>query len=145
MNKIFKSKTGASVVEFAFVLPLLLVIVFGIVEFGTLLYNQQIITNASREGARKGIVAQQPRVPGHGAGSIDETIQKYCSARLFTFSGIKNPPQTEFPDGHNSGAVFGDDLKVRVTYNFEFLVIPNFIPGINKLRTLRAETLMKYE
>jgi Flp pilus assembly protein TadG len=48
---------GASMVEFALVLPILILILFGIIEFGILIYNQQVITNASREGARYGIVS----------------------------------------------------------------------------------------
>ena len=42
--------------EFAIVMPLLFVILFGIIEFGILLYDKAMITNASREGARAGIV-----------------------------------------------------------------------------------------
>jgi Flp pilus assembly protein TadG len=144
MNKIFKSQSGASVVEFAFVLPLLLVIVFGIVEFGTLLYNQQLITNASREGARAGIVARVPRLLDYGNPSIDKVVQTYCSNYLITFGSTNSPPTTSFV-GYASDALFGTDLKVTVNYTFEFLVIPNFVPGINKLRTMKAETLMKYE
>ena len=53
---------GAVAVEFAFVLPLLVVLLVGIMEFGLILYNQQVITNACREGARAGIVARSPRL-----------------------------------------------------------------------------------
>ena len=60
------SQKGASAVEFALVLPLLMLITFGIIEFGMLMYNKQVITNASREGARAGIVASSPRVPATG-------------------------------------------------------------------------------
>ena len=55
-------KTGVAVIEFAIILPLLLVIIFGIIEFGLVLFNKQVITNASREGARAGIVARNPRM-----------------------------------------------------------------------------------
>lgn len=53
--RILKNK-GAAVVEFAVVLPILLLLVFGIIEFGFLLYNKAMLTNASREAARVGIV-----------------------------------------------------------------------------------------
>ena len=43
---------GAAAVEFAFVLPVLLLLVLGLIEF-SLLFNAQIsVTNAAREGAR---------------------------------------------------------------------------------------------
>ena len=50
----WKNNKGASAVEFALVLPILIVLLFGIVEFGLLMYNKAVITNASREGARDG-------------------------------------------------------------------------------------------
>ena len=54
------SQRGASAVEFALILPLLIVLTFGIIEFGLLMYNQQVLTNAAREGARYGIVQTDP-------------------------------------------------------------------------------------
>jgi Flp pilus assembly protein TadG len=48
-----RDQNGGAAVEFAIILPLLIALLFGIVEFGLLLYNKQIITNASREGAPK--------------------------------------------------------------------------------------------
>ena len=43
---------GAAAVELALVLPLLLLIVGGIVDFGRFFYTQNIVVNAAREGAR---------------------------------------------------------------------------------------------
>ncbi len=51
-----RSDHGASAVEFALVLPVLMLLTFGIIEFGVLLFDKAVITNASREGARMGIV-----------------------------------------------------------------------------------------
>lgn len=50
-----KDEGGASLIEFALVLPALLVIVFGLVEFGRLVGVTTQVTTASREGARYGI------------------------------------------------------------------------------------------
>jgi Flp pilus assembly protein TadG len=48
----FHSDEGSAVVEFAIVLPILLLVVFGVINFGVLLYNQSVITNSAREGSR---------------------------------------------------------------------------------------------
>ena len=43
---------GAAVVEMAVVTPLLLTLLFGVIEFGNSVMFRQILTNAAREGAR---------------------------------------------------------------------------------------------
>ena len=55
MRKI-KKQSGAQLVEFAILLPILVVVIFSAIEFGFMLYDQAVITNASREGARAGVV-----------------------------------------------------------------------------------------
>ena len=56
-----KSEHGVIAVEFALVLPILITLVAGIIEFGVALYFQGVITNASREAARAGIIIGDPR------------------------------------------------------------------------------------
>src|ERR1700758_4127008 len=56
-----KKQAGVAAVEFAIVLPVLLLIIFAIVELGIALYDKAVITNASREGARAGIVLKSPK------------------------------------------------------------------------------------
>jgi len=48
-----RSQAGAELVEFALILPMLLVIFGGIVDFGLILQRQQVVTNAAREGRRR--------------------------------------------------------------------------------------------
>ena len=45
-------RRGAAAAEFAVVLPVFVLLIFGILEFGRMIMVQQILTNASREGAR---------------------------------------------------------------------------------------------
>jgi Flp pilus assembly protein TadG len=47
---------GAQAVEFALVLPFFILILLAVLDFGMLAYNKAIITNASREGVRSGVV-----------------------------------------------------------------------------------------
>ena len=136
------SQKGASLVEFALVLPLLMLILLGIAEFGFLLYNKQVITNASREGARAGIVAQNPRVSN---GAIVGVVNTYCTGHLIP-SGGSAGVTTSAP----AGTLFGQPLTVTVTYPYQFLVFDNivraffggtYVEGI----TLTAVTVMRYE
>ena len=51
-HRIIKSEKGASAVEFALILPILVILVFGIVQFGIAYNNYIALTHAAREGAR---------------------------------------------------------------------------------------------
>ena len=56
VRSIRATETGQSLVEFAMVLPLFLVLLFGLVDFGRAFYSWMVITNGAREGARAGAV-----------------------------------------------------------------------------------------
>src|SRR6186713_1829831 len=49
-------RRGAAAVEFAIVLPVFVILVFGMIEYGRMVMVQQVITNASREGARSAVL-----------------------------------------------------------------------------------------
>lgn len=132
-----RGQKGAAVIEFAIVLPVLVLLLFGTIEFGLLLYNQQVITNASREGARAGIVAQTPRVTPQ---AISGVVTNYCGGRLITFgdSATAGP----YVSVSSTGTTFGSDLTVLVTYNYNFLVLSNL--GFGQ-QVLRGQTVMRLE
>jgi Flp pilus assembly protein TadG len=66
-----KSERGAELIEFALVLPLLLLVVLGIVDFGFLFQRMEVVTNAAREGARLGVL------PGYSATDVCARVVNY--------------------------------------------------------------------
>jgi Flp pilus assembly protein TadG len=141
-----KQERGAAAVEFALILPLLVVMVFGIIEFSILFYNKAMITNACREGARAGIVYDFPDRPS--AADITNVVNGYCASHLITFGDPAQGPSTVV-SGIGGGS--GDNLTVTVTYNYDFLVLPNFLGAFfansnfgNRI-TLGATTVMRLE
>jgi Flp pilus assembly protein TadG len=62
-----RAERGASAVEFALVLPLLLLVIAGVVDFGRALFTQVILTNAAREGARAAIFTTSTPGPSERA------------------------------------------------------------------------------
>jgi Flp pilus assembly protein TadG len=123
----FASQKGAALVEFAFVLPILLILVFGIIEFGFLLYNKAVITNASREGAREGILFA-PRT--------STTLVSDIEGRVTNYSDNWMIPKTVDPTTAVSGTCkdeanyedrAGKQLTVNVSYLYPFIVFPNII------------------
>ena len=137
MKKLLSEK-GIVAIEFALVLPVLIMLVFGIVEFSLLLYDKQVITNASREGARRGIISQSPRVSD---GEIISVINTYCSTYLISFGAV-SPPTISIV---RAGTSFGNNLTVTVAYTYNFLLLPNFVAGIAGGKNLNATTVMKME
>ena len=136
-KRIIKDQKGGALVEFAIVLPLLALLAFGIIECGIFLYDQSVITNASREGARAGITQKVD------TGGITNIVNTYCTNRLITFSGGSVLPATTFPDGDNIGKSSGVDFSVEVTYNYTLLVSQLF--GLGSTKILTAKTLMYME
>lgn len=130
------NEKGVAAVEFAIVLPVLIVLIFGIVEFGLLLYNRQVITNASREGCRAGIVQ---RTPKRTADEIEAIVNNYSASNLITFAPASDPVTTVT----GAGGSFSEPLTVRVEYTYTFLILPNFVSGL--LGGISAETVMLHE
>ena len=50
---VVRDHTGSALVEFAFVLPVLLLLMLGLVQFGMMFYNYILVTNAAATGARE--------------------------------------------------------------------------------------------
>jgi len=133
-----KDQKGGAAVEFALILPLLIFLLFGIIEGGLLLYNKQIITNACREGVRAGIVVRQPRLTD---GEIATVVNQYAQNYLVTFGTGTININSILPVNRDPG-IFGTDLIMDVTYPYNFLVLSAF--GFGPI-TLHAQTIMKME
>lgn len=138
-DRVYNKQHGGSAVEFAIILPLLLLFVFGVIEWGVYLFDDHIVTNASRAGARHGIVSASPRVPDS---EIRSTILSYTASNLVTF-GTPAPP--DIPPIAIC-TVSGDQLAVTVNYTYNFLVLPSLTAGlVPSSKTITATTVMRCE
>lgn len=52
LRRVRTSETGQTLVEFSMVLPLLLILIFAILDFGRAMYSWSVLSNAAREGGR---------------------------------------------------------------------------------------------
>lgn len=99
-----KRDRGAAAVEFALMLPLLLLLVFGIIDFGRALNAQVTLTQAAREGARL-VALNQPNVvtrtqgAATGLSNVTVTVVSACPPG--------SPPLA--------------DAQVNVSYQFAFI------------------------
>ena len=136
--KIFNQK-GAAAIEFAIICPLLLTITFGIVEFGIICFDKATVTNAAREGARAGIVYADPEITD---AEIEAVVDNYCKDHLVTFGATPSTPVTQVL---RTTETFGQAVTVRVSYQYNYLVLPNFVGALSGNIILSSETTMRKE
>lgn len=105
--RIIKNEKGANAVEFALILPILIMLVFGIFQFGITYNNYITITHAAREGARQAAVALDP--------TNHSPLKQFIIDRAYPL----NPPLTEADIiiSHPPDPKIGDPVEVVITYN----------------------------
>ncbi len=131
--------TGAAAVEFALVLPVFLILVFGLIELSLILYNSAVITNAAREGARAGVVLRQPKL---SAAEIQQVAQTYAQGQLISF-GTATPPTVTVTSG--VGGSFGTPLTVNVSYSYTSLGLSSFLTALGTPLVLSSTSVMSNE
>ena len=129
---------GSAMIEFALILPMLLLVLFAIVEFAIALYDKAVITNASREAARAGVVFKVPQLT---TDQIKAVAVNNCEDFLISF-GTAAPSVTV---SHPSGTGTGDPLTVTVSYPYTGLVLGAWLHSVTDALELSATTTMNYE
>ncbi len=143
-------RRGQSLVEFALVLPIFAILLFGIIDFGRFVYAANALNNGVREGARSGSVTIRPSPLCDGL-SRDACVKAVVANLSWGVPGSSitttvtcervvpnNPtPQPVIPI---SGCRTNDLLRVKATAPFTLVtpLIAQFLGG----RTLSGEALV---
>ena len=154
MRDKLRTQSGVAAVEFAVILPILVLIGVGICEFSVIYYDKAMITNASRVGARVGIkLTDEPWDDTRT--KIENEIDSYfknLTSMEFLLLSLGNPSNlttekyiTRAPDPSTGNYSPGGTLAVTVKYTYTFAVLPNFITSIINPITLTGETVMVFE
>lgn len=104
------SESGQALLELAFVLPIMLVFLLVLVDFGLALDRREVIQHAAREGARYGAVH-----PGVNA-IIDETVKQ--SQEVLDASNV-SVCYEDGPNGQTAGNA-GSYVRVSIDYTYGF-------------------------
>jgi uncharacterized membrane protein len=122
--QILRNKKGAALVEAAVILIPFLLLLLGIIEFSLVLYNQQVINNAAREGARAGIIVRQPRLSDD---QIRTVVANFARDNLVTFGDDQFDDSAIVIQRDPLPINFGDRLVVSANYTYGFLVVPQLV------------------
>ncbi|OGO18769.1 MAG: hypothetical protein A2Z14_06360 [Chloroflexi bacterium RBG_16_48_8] len=123
------SPSGQELVEFAIVLPLLLLVTFGVLDLGRIFHAAITITNAAREGARYGMKHSEDM-----DGIVSATLAEAQDSGIDLSTSIID---VSCPEGCASGL----PIRVTVQYNFTFIMVGFVFPEPN-LAIIRSAEMM---
>ena len=128
LHRLNRDESGQTMAEFAIVLPVLVVLLFGIIQFGILFNNFVTLTDAARAGAREGAVSRNDANPIGAA----TTAVRNSAADL---------NQTNLGVTVNSTWVAGTDVTVTATYPWSVSLLGWVVAG----GTLKSQTTERVE
>jgi Flp pilus assembly protein TadG len=80
---------GAAAVEFALVLPILLTLTLGAIDFGWFFYIDQLVTNAAREGARAGTLVAPTAAAATAENAAQTAAESYLTKVSLSATGVE--------------------------------------------------------
>lgn len=135
IKRLRRGESGQAMLEFALILPIFLLILCGIIDFGWLFYNQLALNNICREGARYAIVNTEEKTQADILSHIDAFIDSNYAIQDVDV-GITYSKPTDPLSG---------DVTVAVSREFSYLTpIISTVTG-QPTRILSAEVVMKVE
>ncbi len=139
VQRLMASERGVVGLEFVLVFPFLMMVLFGIVDTSLILCDKAVITNASREAARAGVVV---RVPPMAASDVAAVAMSYAQGNLVTGGTPASPTVTV---DQSAGTTSGSPLKVTVSYTYSGLVLGSALSSFTGPITITAQSVMNYE
>jgi Flp pilus assembly protein TadG len=138
---LFRCEKGAQLVEFALVLPLLLLVMLGIAEFGFIFNRYEVLTNAAREGARIAVL------PNYEVADVQARVNSFLTAGRIPLAG-RTPATVTYPDLVLPDGTTIQMARVTVTYTHTYMFIPriaNWFSASYTTQVLSAVSEMRLE
>jgi hypothetical protein len=134
---------GQSLVEFAFVIIFLLIVIFGVIDFARLFFAYATMSNGAREGARFGIVAP-PLSASPGEISCDDPDIIARAHEMMVLIGAEADVEVFCPgddDGNEVGCTTPHECRIQVVVTSSFPMWTPVLPSMN----LEARASMHFE
>ncbi|MFN3944211.1 MAG: TadE/TadG family type IV pilus assembly protein [Allosphingosinicella sp.] len=117
LRRLIRSERGLGAVEFALVAPVLLLLIFGMLQLGMLFIASNGLTHAVAEGARYATIFPRP--------TDEELIAHIEGARFGMKESRVTEPKIEWQQVEGSGAHFVDiEMRYAMPLNFVFFETP---------------------
>jgi len=133
-----RATRGMATVETVIVLPLLLMLLFGIAEFSLVLSRWQAVTNAAREGARTAIVFRSSCVVADVEAAVRQRVKDYATPLGITL----NDSQIQISGVCGTS---NTNSTVRVTSPYQFRVLGSFAPSLSPTVNTTGTSVMRNE
>ena len=141
VEKLRKSEQGSAAVEFALILPVLASILFGAIDFGRMMWFQEVLANATRVGARQATMFEA----GNGKAAVHTAVSNALTAGGVDVGGLNVVVDgAGFDQAAAGNPAQGLPVNVNATVPFSFFVIDKLVPGVNN-GTLTARVTMMME
>jgi Flp pilus assembly protein TadG len=127
-----------AMVEMVIVLPLLLMVLFAIMEFGVLFGRWQTVTNAAREGARTAVVFRTNCDTDAVRTEVKDVVKNYASGIGITLVDTDISVDGICGDKNTSSTV-------SVIFPYTFTVLPGFAASVNPTIDLVGNSVMRNE
>jgi Flp pilus assembly protein TadG len=138
----WRCDSGAEFVEAALAFPLLLLIVLGIMDFGLMFQQYEVITNAAREGARIAVL------PNYNDADVTARVNQYIDASFLSTGGSVTVAPVARTNVVITAGKCMTAATVSLTYPHEFFFlggIGNYFGATFGTKTLRASSTMRAE
>jgi Flp pilus assembly protein TadG len=146
-----RREEGTALIETAFVLPIMLLVCVGILEFGRAYQTWQVVTNAAREGARVAIL------PDYSDDSVRARVKTYLKNGGLPAAIVDDTAKTKVLitattiPVNTAGTVTASAARIVVEYPFEFMVLQPVAQLVvngstaGQAFTMRMTTIMRNE
>jgi len=160
MKNRFSSTDGQTLVEFVLIFILLLAVVFGIIEFALISFDKVMITHASREAAREGVLFRvdpvtydySPLTDTEIKNAVNDSIQNNLVTFGAPFDANTDVTASWSADGGSTWtstlpteAGTGEMLRVEVRFSYSYLLLPNFLNFGGSTLNLTSSSTMRME
>jgi Flp pilus assembly protein TadG len=126
---------GAALIEFAFILPVLLLLFLGIFEFGMLFQRYEVLTNAVREGARLRSLGDA----NYQTQDVIDRVNSYLAASGVPGAAAVTVTPETIPTETGGPTIPG--VRVTATYTHNYMFLSLLLSSVQ----LQSSSVMRYE